>query len=43
MEMAAGSYVLGMTSVADTPEGMQRLHSALLENRPKYSVEGRQK
>ena len=31
MEMAAGSYVLGMTSVADTPEGMQRLHSALLE------------
>lgn len=31
MEMAAGSYVLGMTSVADTPEGVQRLHSALLE------------
>lgn len=31
MEMKAGSYVLAMTSVADTEEGMQRLVKALLE------------
>lgn len=31
MEMAAGSYVLAMTSVADTGEGMDRLVRALYE------------
>ena len=31
MEMAAGSYVLAMTSVGDTAEGMDRLVRALLE------------
>lgn len=31
MEMAAGSYVLGMTSVGDTAEGMERLVKALQE------------
>lgn len=31
MEMAAGSYVLAMTSVGDTREGMNRLASALEE------------
>ncbi len=29
MEMTAGTYVLGMTSVADTPEGIERLAEAL--------------
>lgn len=31
MEMAAGSYVIAMTSIADTPEGMKRLIDALQE------------
>ncbi len=31
MEMAAGTYVLAMTSVGDTPEGMERLFKALEE------------
>ncbi len=31
MEMVAGSYVLAMTSVADTREGFERLADALLE------------
>lgn len=31
MEMAAGSYVLAMTAVGDTKEGMDRLVKALLE------------
>jgi len=31
MEMAAGSYVLAMTSVGDTKEGMDRLKAALRE------------
>lgn len=31
MEMAAGTYVLAMTSAADTREGMERLSSALKE------------
>ena len=31
MEMTSGSYVLAMTSVADTKEGFQRLEKALLE------------
>jgi arginine/lysine/ornithine decarboxylase len=31
LEMAAGSYVLAMTSVGDTQEGMSRLTSALKE------------
>ncbi len=31
MEMAAGSYVIGMTSPGDTKEGMERLVSALKE------------
>lgn len=31
MEMMAGSYVLAMTSVGDTREGMERLINALLE------------
>lgn len=31
MEMTAGSYVLAMTSVGDTGEGMERLINALLE------------
>lgn len=31
MEMAAGSYVLGMTSPADTKEGFDRLYQALIE------------
>lgn len=31
MEMSAGNYVLGMTSIADTEEGFQRLGDALLE------------
>ncbi len=31
MEMAAGSYVLGILSMMDTQEGMDRLASALLE------------
>ncbi len=29
MEMAAGSYVLAMTSIGDTPEGLRRLEEAL--------------
>ena len=31
MEMAAGSYVLAMTSLADTKEGFDRLYQALME------------
>ncbi|XCP85411.1 aminotransferase class I/II-fold pyridoxal phosphate-dependent enzyme [Roseburia hominis] len=31
MEMAAGSYVLAMTSIADTEEGFERLKHALFE------------
>ena len=31
MEMMAGTYVLAMTSVGDTPEGFERLTRALLE------------
>lgn len=31
MEMAAGSYVLALTSVADTEEGFERLKNALFE------------
>ena len=31
MEMTAGNYILAMTSVADTKEGMERLAKALLE------------
>jgi arginine/lysine/ornithine decarboxylase len=31
VEMAAGSYVLAMTSIADTDEGFDRLASALIE------------
>lgn len=31
MEMAAGNYVLGMTSVSDTKEGLERLTNALFE------------
>ncbi len=31
MEMAAPEYVLGMTSICDTPEGFERLGKALLE------------
>lgn len=31
LEMAAGSYVIAMTSMADTKEGMKRLTDALLE------------
>ena len=31
MEMAAGSYVIAMTSIGDTKEGMDRLISALFE------------
>ena len=31
MEMAAGTYILAMTSVADTKEGMDRLVKALME------------
>ena len=31
MEMAAPSYVLAMTSPADTAEGMERLKKALFE------------
>ena len=31
MEMAAGSYVIAMTSIGDTKEGMDRLLSALFE------------
>lgn len=31
MEMTAGNYILAMTSVADTMEGMLRLQNALLE------------
>ncbi|MGC4019191.1 MAG: aminotransferase class I/II-fold pyridoxal phosphate-dependent enzyme [Muricomes sp.] len=31
MEMAAGSYVVAMTSIGDTREGMERLTEALLE------------
>lgn len=31
MEMAAGTYVLAMTSVGDTPEGLNRLIRALFE------------
>lgn len=31
MEMTAGDYVLGMTSIADTEEGFARLENALLE------------
>lgn len=30
MEMAAGSYVIAMTSIGDTKEGMDRLISAFL-------------
>ena len=31
MEMAAGTYVIAMTSVSDTDEGFQRLVKAFLE------------
>ena len=31
MEMAAGSYVIAMTSIGDTKEGMDRLICALVE------------
>lgn len=31
MEMEAGNYVLGMTSICDTPEGFERLKNALLQ------------
>ena len=31
MEMRAGSYILAMTSIADTEEGFERLNQALLE------------
>ena len=33
MEMAAGSYVIAMTSIGDTKEGMDRLLSALLDRK----------
>ncbi len=39
MEMAAGSYVLAMTSVSDTKEGFERLTNALL--RIDNKIEGR--
>src|SRR5699024_1652181 len=31
MEMTAGDYVLAMTSLADTKEGLERLKNALLD------------
>lgn len=40
MEMAAGEYVLAMTSVADTPEGFQRLSCALREIDKKVKTSG---
>jgi len=36
MEMAAGSYVIAMTSVGDTDEGMKRLIKAIYELDKKY-------
>lgn len=41
MEMAAGNYVLGMTSVADTSEGMARFCSAIMEIDKKIASEER--
>ena len=39
MEMAAGSYVIAMTSMADTIEGMKRLTDALLDIDSELTVE----
>ena len=36
MEMAAGTYVIAMTSVGDTDEGMKRLIKAIYELDKKY-------
>ena len=41
MEMAAGTYVLAMTTVADTKEGMERLVNALKEIDNSVSVENK--
>lgn len=41
MEMAAGSYVLAMTSVADTKDGFERLVQALLQIDQELDAEGR--
>lgn len=41
MEMAAGTYVLAMTTVADTKEGMERLIKALKEIDDSVSVENK--
>ena len=45
MEMAAGSYVIAMTSIGDTKEGMDRLLSALFEidEELEKKVRGREK
>ena len=41
MEMAAGTYVIAMTSVADTEEGFERLRKALFEIDARLSSKGR--
>lgn len=43
MEMAAGGYVLGMTSVSDTKEGLERLTNALLriDNKIGHKIKGK--
>ncbi len=38
MEMGAPDYVLGMTSICDTPEGFERLGKALLEIEKEFAV-----
>ncbi len=43
MEMAAGNYILAMTSVSDTKEGFERLTNALfrIDNKIDYNTKGR--
>ncbi len=43
MEMAAGDYCLGMTSIGDRKEGFDRLSQALLEVDKRLSLDSRQK
>lgn len=43
LEMAAGTYVIAMTSVADTEEGFERLAGALLEIDEKLTGEEKEK
>lgn len=39
MEMAAGTYVIAMTSVADTEEGFERLRKALFEIDERFCIQ----